>query len=243
MPQPAPGVVSHKKGEPVSVKTIVIANPGRGEAGVQVQACGVCHTDLHYCEGGITNELRLGHETVGVVEQVGQGVAEVAPGDYDLAGAVALVAVADPEDDGLAAAAGRLRGAAGRSSPLGTATACPPGSSSCSSTRACSGAAAGESRRREDRPRRRRGGVPPDGAGRGPALGGDAVTDHRGDHPVVSPDRTSPTASVYPPTSEPIDQVLTSGMFSLDGGTWAVDNNVWIVGDESKVIDRRRARR
>ncbi len=71
MPQPAPGVVSHKKGEPVSVKTIVIANPGRGEGGVQVQACGVSHTDLHHREGGITNEFRLGHEAVGVVEQVG----------------------------------------------------------------------------------------------------------------------------------------------------------------------------
>jgi Zn-dependent alcohol dehydrogenase len=95
MAQPDPGIVSHEKGEPVSVNPIVIADPGRGEA--VVQACGVCHTDLYYREGGITNEFRLGHEAAGVVEQVGQGVAEVAPGDCDLGGTVALVAVPIPE--------------------------------------------------------------------------------------------------------------------------------------------------
>ena len=77
MPQPAPGVVSHKKGEPVSVKTIVIANSGRGETGVQVRACGVCHTDLHNREGGITNEFRLSHEAAGSSSRVGHGGAEV----------------------------------------------------------------------------------------------------------------------------------------------------------------------
>ncbi|HLU54531.1 MAG TPA: MBL fold metallo-hydrolase [Pseudonocardia sp.] len=34
----------------------------------------------------------------------------------------------------------------------------------------------------------------------------------------------------------PIDRVVTSGTFSLDGGTWDVDNNVWIVGDEREVL-------
>ena len=34
----------------------------------------------------------------------------------------------------------------------------------------------------------------------------------------------------------PVDHVVTSGTFSLDGGTWDVDNNVWIVGDENEVI-------
>jgi S-(hydroxymethyl)mycothiol dehydrogenase len=84
MPQQVRGVVSHKKGDPVSVETIVIPDPGPGEAVVRVQACGVCHTDLHYREGGINDEFPflLGHEAAGVVEQVGDGVTDVAPGDY-----------------------------------------------------------------------------------------------------------------------------------------------------------------
>ena len=42
------GVVAMTKGEPVSLVTIVVPDPGPGEAVVRVQACGVCHTDLHY---------------------------------------------------------------------------------------------------------------------------------------------------------------------------------------------------
>jgi S-(hydroxymethyl)mycothiol dehydrogenase len=71
MPQPAPGIVSHKKGEPVSVKTVAVAEPDRG-AMVQIHARRACHADLHYREGGITDEFRLGHEVAGDVEQVGQ---------------------------------------------------------------------------------------------------------------------------------------------------------------------------
>ena len=48
MSQKVRGVVAHKKGDPVSVETIVVPDPGPGEAVVQVQACGVCHTDLRY---------------------------------------------------------------------------------------------------------------------------------------------------------------------------------------------------
>nr|WP_205864156.1 S-(hydroxymethyl)mycothiol dehydrogenase [Planosporangium mesophilum] len=78
------GVVSKAKGAPVEVTTIVVPDPGPGEAVVRVQACGVCHTDLHYREGGITDEypFLLGHEAAGIVEQVGEGVTEVAPGDF-----------------------------------------------------------------------------------------------------------------------------------------------------------------
>ncbi len=49
-----------------------------------MQACGVCHTDLHYREGGINDDFPflLGHEAAGVVESVGDGVTEVAPGDF-----------------------------------------------------------------------------------------------------------------------------------------------------------------
>lgn len=78
------GVVARAIGEPVSIETIIVPDPGPGEALVAVQACGVCHTDLHYREGGINNEFPflLGHEAAGVVEAVGEGVTEVAPGDY-----------------------------------------------------------------------------------------------------------------------------------------------------------------
>jgi S-(hydroxymethyl)mycothiol dehydrogenase len=84
MPQQVRGVVSHQKGDPVSVETIVIPDPGPAEAVVRVQACGVCHTDLHYREGGISDEFPflLGHEAAGIVESVGEGVTEVAPGDF-----------------------------------------------------------------------------------------------------------------------------------------------------------------
>jgi S-(hydroxymethyl)mycothiol dehydrogenase len=77
-------VVARRKGEPVSLETIHVPDPGPGEALVEVQACGVCHTDLHYREGGINDEFPflLGHEAAGVVESVGEGVTEVAPGDF-----------------------------------------------------------------------------------------------------------------------------------------------------------------
>jgi S-(hydroxymethyl)mycothiol dehydrogenase len=84
MTQQVRGVVSLAKGKPVSVETIIVPDPGPGEAVVQVQACGVCHTDLHYREGGINDEFPflLGHEAAGVVEAVGEDVTEVAPGDF-----------------------------------------------------------------------------------------------------------------------------------------------------------------
>ncbi len=78
------GVVARAKGEPVTLETVLVPDPGPGEALVRVQACGVCHTDLHYREGGITDDFPflLGHEAAGVVEQVGPDVTEVAPGDF-----------------------------------------------------------------------------------------------------------------------------------------------------------------
>ncbi len=84
MAQQVRGVVAPGKGQPVRIETINVPDPGPGEAVVQVQACGVCHTDLHYREGGINDEFPflLGHEAAGVVESVGEGVTEVAPGDF-----------------------------------------------------------------------------------------------------------------------------------------------------------------
>jgi S-(hydroxymethyl)mycothiol dehydrogenase len=77
-------VVARAVKEPVSVEVIDVPDPGPGEALVQVQACGVCHTDLHYREGGINDEFPflLGHEAAGVVEAVGTGVTDVEPGDF-----------------------------------------------------------------------------------------------------------------------------------------------------------------
>ena len=84
MAQSVRGVVSRGKGEPVRVEPITIPDPGPGEAVVKISACGVCHTDLHYREGGIGDEYPylLGHEAAGTVEAVGGGVTEVAPGDF-----------------------------------------------------------------------------------------------------------------------------------------------------------------
>ncbi|MFB9903665.1 S-(hydroxymethyl)mycothiol dehydrogenase [Allokutzneria oryzae] len=84
MAQEVKGVVARGRGEPVAVETIIVPDPGPGEAVVRVQACGVCHTDLHYREGGINDEFPflLGHEAAGVVEEVGEGVTDLAPGDF-----------------------------------------------------------------------------------------------------------------------------------------------------------------
>lgn len=84
MPQTVKGVVSRAKGAPVELVDVTVPDPGPGEAVVAVQACGVCHTDLHYREGGINDDFPflLGHEAAGVVEAVGPDVTEVAPGDF-----------------------------------------------------------------------------------------------------------------------------------------------------------------
>jgi S-(hydroxymethyl)mycothiol dehydrogenase len=78
------GVVARSKGAPVSVETVLVPDPGPGEAVVDVAACGVCHTDLHYREGGINDEFPflLGHEAAGTVAAVGEGVTDVAVGDF-----------------------------------------------------------------------------------------------------------------------------------------------------------------
>src|SRR3954464_5486968 len=78
------GVVALAKGAPVEVRDVVVPDPGPGEVRVTVQACGVCHTDLHYREGAINDDFPflLGHEAAGVVESVGPDVTEVAPGDF-----------------------------------------------------------------------------------------------------------------------------------------------------------------
>jgi S-(hydroxymethyl)mycothiol dehydrogenase len=78
------GVVARTKGGPVELTTINVPDPGQGEALVKVLSCGVCHTDLHYREGGINDNFPflLGHEAAGIVESVGGDVTGVAPGDF-----------------------------------------------------------------------------------------------------------------------------------------------------------------
>ena len=78
------GVVAGNKGEPVSIETIEVPNPGHGEVLIDVKACGVCHTDLHYREGAINDDFPflLGHEAAGFVEEVGEGVDDLNLGDF-----------------------------------------------------------------------------------------------------------------------------------------------------------------
>lgn len=84
MPHEVQGVVSRAKGAPVALETVLVPDPGPGEAIVSVKACGVCHTDMHYRDGGINDDypFLLGHEAAGFVEEVGDGVTDVEPGDY-----------------------------------------------------------------------------------------------------------------------------------------------------------------
>src|SRR5215217_2527609 len=78
------GVIARSAGAPVELATVLVPDPGPGEALVRVQACGVCHTDLHYRDGGINDDFPflLGHEAAGVVEAVGDDVRDPAPGDF-----------------------------------------------------------------------------------------------------------------------------------------------------------------
>jgi S-(hydroxymethyl)mycothiol dehydrogenase len=82
--QQVKAVIARSKGAPVTVETINVPDPGPGEAVVKISACGVCHTDLHYREGGINDDFPflLGHEASGTVESVGEGVTGIAPGDF-----------------------------------------------------------------------------------------------------------------------------------------------------------------
>ena len=78
------GIVARSKNAPVQSETVIVPDPGPGEALVKVQACGVCHTDLQYREGGVNDDFPflLGHEASGVVEAVGDGVTDIDVGDF-----------------------------------------------------------------------------------------------------------------------------------------------------------------
>lgn len=78
------GVVALERGKPVSLETVLVPDPGSGEVLVRVQACGVCHTDLHYREGGISDNFPflLGHEAAGEVVSTGPDVRGLSPGAF-----------------------------------------------------------------------------------------------------------------------------------------------------------------
>ncbi|MCQ4620543.1 S-(hydroxymethyl)mycothiol dehydrogenase [Corynebacterium sp. CCUG 71335] len=82
--QTVKGVIAREKGAEVEIADIVIPAPGAHDVVVQVQATGVCHTDLAYRDGDIEDAypFLLGHETAGVVETVGDEVTHVEPGDF-----------------------------------------------------------------------------------------------------------------------------------------------------------------
>ena len=77
--------VVHQFGEPLCLRDVPILSPGRGEVLVKIEACGVCHTDLHAAIGDWPVKPTLpfipGHEGVGIVCALGVGVTEVALGD------------------------------------------------------------------------------------------------------------------------------------------------------------------
>ncbi|MFI1294332.1 S-(hydroxymethyl)mycothiol dehydrogenase [Streptomyces sp. NPDC020792] len=77
-------MIARSKGAPAELTDIVIPDPGPGEVVVAVAACRVCHTDLTYRDGGISDDypFLLGHEAAGTVESVGAGVDSIKPGDF-----------------------------------------------------------------------------------------------------------------------------------------------------------------
>jgi NDMA-dependent alcohol dehydrogenase len=76
--------ICREHNQPVTVEEIAVDSPGRGEVQVKLGACGVCHSDLSAVNGTIALPLPLvlGHEGAGVVEEVGEGVSELAKGDH-----------------------------------------------------------------------------------------------------------------------------------------------------------------
>jgi NDMA-dependent alcohol dehydrogenase len=80
----AKAVLCREHNKPVVVEQISIDAPKRGEVTVKLGACGVCHSDLSAINGTIALPLPLvlGHEGAGVVEEVGEGVTDLAPGDH-----------------------------------------------------------------------------------------------------------------------------------------------------------------
>src|SRR3954468_14373343 len=79
-----------RAGEPhPAIEEVELGPPQAGELLVRVVACGVCHTDLSVHAGPGPKPIVLGHEGAGVVEEVGPGVEDLAPGDHVVLSAAA----------------------------------------------------------------------------------------------------------------------------------------------------------
>jgi Zn-dependent alcohol dehydrogenase len=75
--------VCRKFGAPLEIEEVELAAPAGGEVRVQIKACAICHSDVHYAEGAWGGELPAiyGHEAAGIVDAVGEGVSRVKIGD------------------------------------------------------------------------------------------------------------------------------------------------------------------
>ncbi len=76
--------ICYEFGKPLVVEEITLDPPQRGEVKVKLAACAICHSDIHYAEGvwGGTLPVVFGHEASGIVEEVGDQVTMVQPGDH-----------------------------------------------------------------------------------------------------------------------------------------------------------------
>ena len=76
--------VLYETNKPLVIEEIELDPPKAGEVMIKMVASGVCHSDVHYYTGDVPRELPLilGHEGAGIVEQVGPGVSDLAPGDH-----------------------------------------------------------------------------------------------------------------------------------------------------------------
>src|ERR1700685_2610586 len=76
--------VLREVGQPLQIEQVRINKPGPHEVLIRTAAAGVCHSDLHFIEGSYPAQVPvvLGHESAGIVEQVGSEVRTVAPGDH-----------------------------------------------------------------------------------------------------------------------------------------------------------------
>jgi Zn-dependent alcohol dehydrogenase len=75
--------VCREFGAPLAIEELHLDPPETGEVRVDVAACAICHSDIHFFEGAWGGELPAvyGHEASGIVESVGAGVEAVRPGD------------------------------------------------------------------------------------------------------------------------------------------------------------------
>jgi len=70
--------------QPMQIEEVQVSKPGPREVLIRTSAAGVCHSDMHFFNGTYPGQLPmiLGHESAGIVEQVGSDVHYVKPGDH-----------------------------------------------------------------------------------------------------------------------------------------------------------------